>query len=722
MSRDSNAVVVAATFVFCTILLIPGLALACGKFTPGGAIEELLDTQGEGADALVHDAEKMLYVDRGDGRWTVYQSRSFDADDAVEEFAWLLPVPGQPQVELAPSMLFERLVEATEPNFELEDVSDGDCPAEPRTFLEETQIGLLSADDPETLDQFGQADEDASVRAVDAGNIGPYDHVTIETRDDVDDPGQRAVEWLESNDYHVESGHIDLLGEYLAEGKNLLAMRLSADAAAEEIQPVAITAELDRAASPMRLAQAGADDEVDILVWTAGEGRAMPDGWPRVEINEGLVDWTAGGDNYRQVVAEAVQEAGGRGFVTDYAMPTGDIDGQLWSERHRDRWENVKNRSDYTQRPRQTLRELSELFGGEQLLESILRDEIPLPSSSILADQIHAGPSPSAIIDHFRGQDSPPEDIGDSDDSPDAEHPGADQRQFHQALDDAEFIAPCFASELEQNRRAGGPWSATIHAFSEHDELLEEIDSQLSEDFDDCVAEGLERHLEETNYDPGVFPAEVRIGLTNPWEFQHGDTGFPALQSPQNDRLEEVDWPRVVERADEQIAAPLEDARHRITANNRLTRLSTVVEPEDLTEDVSFFHLPGHDDVPATREATRTIECNEDEADEHTEIDGRRRYEVRDWSVEFDRGDPVHGRGVGDWPAKLEEHDAAELIVEYDESDRMVDEYGESGEREESGEDEVERDTALSWWLHLLLGLGLTALAVGVFTALRDDS
>ena len=137
MIRGSR-VVVAALVAGC-VLAIPALAWACGAFVPRVNVVEFGSPQ-EADDALVHDAETMFYVDRGDGRWTVYQGRSIDADDGVEEFAWLLPVPGIPEVEVAPAMVFERLAEATEPVFELEDRSIGNCPAEVSTFLRRLEV------------------------------------------------------------------------------------------------------------------------------------------------------------------------------------------------------------------------------------------------------------------------------------------------------------------------------------------------------------------------------------------------------------------------------------------------------------------------------------------------------------------------------------------------------------------------------------------------------
>ena len=667
MSRPDFCLV-SAVAACAVIWLSPAIAWACGAFALPVTVE--YDPSQEADGALVHNAERMLYVDRGDGRWTVYQGRSIDADDEVDEIAWLLPVFGVPEVEVAPPLVFQRLQEATDPEFVLQEESTGDCPAEVRNFLRKDALDLGRSAAPATSHSVDHEAQAPAVRAVDTGSVGPYDHVTIETEKGIDDPGKKVVEWLEDHDYHVASVDVDLLREYLDDGLNLFAMRLRADAGADDVQPVALTLEMERALSPMRLARMGAAEETNILVWTAAEGRAVPYGWPRVELEEGLVDWSDGGANYMDVVAAAVDEAGGRGFATDYLMDTDATVDRMWSEEAQHRWPKIRSRTDFEGRETATLEAIGELFDHDDLLAQILRDELPTPGADELATQIDAG--------HFSAEYAS---------DPFSRHPGADPEDFLGALRDGRFIAHCFESALESNGQAGGHFAATVVNPSRNDELFEDVDASLDDAFSRCVTRGIERHIEIIDYAPGLFPVEMELRFTNPYESRGENNGFPALMAMPDEALEAVDWNEVVARIDETIATPLKRAADRLAATDRLTRLSTVVAAGDLTDDVSFSQVPGHRDRPATRKATREIECGGVERRE-----GREVYTVRDWSMELERGEPVTGRGES-WPVAIGDRDAARLIVEYDRWGRVVDERGEAidGEVEEIEVDEEAR-------------------------------
>jgi uncharacterized protein (TIGR03382 family) len=51
-------------------------------------------------------------------------------------------------------------------------------------------------------------------------------------------------------------------------------------------------------------------------------GRAVPDNYLHVQLNDVAVDWFSNGNNYRDVVTQAADEAGGHAFATDFAGST----------------------------------------------------------------------------------------------------------------------------------------------------------------------------------------------------------------------------------------------------------------------------------------------------------------------------------------------------------------------------------------------------------------
>lgn len=632
------------------VWLSPTVVWACGSYVVSVTAGE--ESSEWGDDVLVHDAEKMLYVDRGDGRWTIYQGRSIEADDAVDEFAWLLPVPGTPEVEVAPQLVFQRLQEVTRPEFVLRDESTGDCPAEVRSRQQRTGLDLGGGGASQSVGHEGEA---PVVQQVDSGSVGPYDYVTIETDKEAEDAGKKAVEWLEKHDYRVESVDVDLLREYLSDGLNLLAMRLRADARTEDVQPVAITVEMEQALSPMRLARAGAAEETSILVWTAAEGRAVPYGWPRVEIDEGLVDWTEEGANYMDVVAAAVEEAEGRGFSTDFLMDSDVGVDRVWPDEARQRWAKIGDRKEFEGREKETLQAIAELFDHDELLAVILYDEMPMLTADHLEGEVEVG--------HFEAEYEPQLFSPSSRTTP---------RTFLNRLRGGQLVVECFDQALSMNWGAGGHFAATVVDPAEHDEVFEDVDSSLADGFFRCVRDSLRDHIESTRFVSDAFPMEMELRFFNPYQSPGDERGFPALMALPDEALQAVDWKSVVERIDEAIAAPLERAADRLAATDRLTRLSTVVKAENLTRDVAFVQVSGHRDRPATRRATRRIECDGDEERENGSI-----YTVRDWSVTLDGGQSVTGRGVG-WPVGIGDRDAARRIVKYDRRGQVVDATGDA--------------------------------------------
>jgi uncharacterized protein (TIGR03382 family) len=56
-----------------------------------------------------------------------------------------------------------------------------------------------------------------------------------------------------------------------------------------------------------------------LLVHVLGPSRAIPVNYRHVRINDAAIDWANFGANYADVVSQAVDEAGGKAFVTDFA-------------------------------------------------------------------------------------------------------------------------------------------------------------------------------------------------------------------------------------------------------------------------------------------------------------------------------------------------------------------------------------------------------------------
>ncbi len=294
--------------VLASVALAPARASACGGLFCGA-----------GANQVVNQvAERILFLARPDGRTTAIVEIQYQGP--APEFAWILPVPGTPEVGVSSSVAFDRLQQRTNPRYTLTAAGtpcSGFRPA-----------GGCSVQATESLSRGGAVDmgfpfqETDPVAILDSGTVGPFDFVTLGVMPDMEDPADVAVEWLDSNGYDVTALGPDVLRPYLEMGMNLMAFRLTNGADTGSIRPLMLTYESERPMLPIRPTAVAAENDMGILVWVAGPSRALPTTYRHLVLNEAALDWRVVGANYPQVVGSAADEAGGHGFVTELATPT----------------------------------------------------------------------------------------------------------------------------------------------------------------------------------------------------------------------------------------------------------------------------------------------------------------------------------------------------------------------------------------------------------------
>jgi hypothetical protein len=169
----------------------------------------------------------------------------------------------------------------------------------------------------------------------------------------LDEPAAVVTEWLTSNGYAPTDREAEALGVYLADGLDLLAVKLTSDADAGAIRPIVLTYESERPVIPIRPAAVAAQDDMAIKVWVVGPSQAVPSNYGSLVINDALIDWLSGQtypagtlpsggagpfgltvqrpSNYDAIVSAAADEAGGRGFTTELAAPASQFRDKLWS-------------------------------------------------------------------------------------------------------------------------------------------------------------------------------------------------------------------------------------------------------------------------------------------------------------------------------------------------------------------------------------------------------
>lgn len=285
-------------------------------------------------------AERIIFASNSDSTVTAVVQIQYSGPS--EDFAWVLPVPGIPDVAVSSDLAFQRLQQASNPQYILTTEVEGDCRSE--VFLDN------NASFPQgPSGGTGGAGGGGGVNVLAEGNVGPYDYVVIQPKASYEHVGDVAVEWLVDEGYDVvppggdPDAVAELLGSYLREQMNLLAFRLTKGNAAGTIRPIWITYVSERPMIPIRPTAVAANDDMGVMVWVLGENRAVPVNYLGLELNEALIDWSTAGSNYNQVVIAAANEAGGQGFVTERAGPKEDYDQVVFTEGDENAWENLQS-------------------------------------------------------------------------------------------------------------------------------------------------------------------------------------------------------------------------------------------------------------------------------------------------------------------------------------------------------------------------------------------
>jgi hypothetical protein len=258
-------------------------------------------------------AERIIFIDHDDDQVTAIIQIQYVGPS--EKFAWVIPIPGDPEIAVSADLAFQRLDGATAPDYRLERRVEGTCLEDP----EDEHAWERGAD-------AGASIQDASaprpaISVVDQGSVGPYDYATIAVDPGLAEPAQAAIDWFVQNGYDLTALDADVLGPYLADGLNLLAFKLTKAASdtAGAIRPVILTYRGEHPMIPIRPTAVAAEPDMGVLVWIAAEARAVPQNYKSLVLNDALIDWFNPRGSYDAVVTRAADEAGGQGFATELA-------------------------------------------------------------------------------------------------------------------------------------------------------------------------------------------------------------------------------------------------------------------------------------------------------------------------------------------------------------------------------------------------------------------
>jgi uncharacterized protein (TIGR03382 family) len=305
------------SFILFACLLQVGIATpawACGCFA-----------QQNIAVPVVQAGERIAFAQRG-GDVEMHVQILYAGE--AEEFGWLLPVPEQPQLSPGSDALFRVLLNQTQPIYQLNRSVDwnscGDGNGGLRVSGEAGDAGF-GAGAPQSDDGSAPPRSPLLSREL----VGPYDAATLDGSNK-----EAMLEWLDDNGFSVADDPNDpVIDQYVGPGRKFLALKLRGDANSDEIQPLVLRFSAGAPSIPIKLTRVGAEPDMPILVWVLGEARAIPQNYRHTVLNPEHIDWFNNGQNYVDVVTQAVDEApSAHSFVTEFSGATDPFRDQLAPE------------------------------------------------------------------------------------------------------------------------------------------------------------------------------------------------------------------------------------------------------------------------------------------------------------------------------------------------------------------------------------------------------
>ena len=273
---------------------------ACGCFTPP-----------DPTVPVVQAGERIAFA-RDNGIITAHIQVQYSGP--AEEFGWLLPLPSEPELKLGTDELFAQLIATTQPKYKMAREYHGACPFDPAN--PNNNLGGAGGG-PAAPDAEGGSRGDDDLVVIE-DSIGPYDYAVLRA-----DSQQPMLDWLQENGYFVPSATAASVTPYIRPGAFFLALKLQKGKEVGDLQPVVLKYASDYAMIPIILTGVGATEDMPVLVWMMGDGRAIPRNYRHTVVNDAMIDWTTSGQNYIDVINRAVDEApDAHSFVTEYAGTT----------------------------------------------------------------------------------------------------------------------------------------------------------------------------------------------------------------------------------------------------------------------------------------------------------------------------------------------------------------------------------------------------------------
>jgi hypothetical protein len=287
----------------------PPLASAYGVLLPQAA-------QDGDAPPGLHVRDVEVIFEEGDEETTVHVLVGFEGRPL--SLAWVVPVPEAAEVGSSDPLLFDLLDELTRPVVAVREESL--CPS---------PMYLCTSHPP--ADCNGRSGEDAHAEPSDAGSgneeSDPFLSVVPRQVANTDqgvllaaEDASEIVQWLRDEGFHADDTVAARLQPYLEAGMALWVATVAPAPTDRSLHPLRITYPSSVPTLPLRVTSLGAEPEMSVTIHIFGGGPHGLAGNDPVEIDP--LEVTFGRNvrpSYPMVLSRAVDAAGGRGFVTEFA-------------------------------------------------------------------------------------------------------------------------------------------------------------------------------------------------------------------------------------------------------------------------------------------------------------------------------------------------------------------------------------------------------------------
>ena len=288
-------------------LLQAGEARACGGMFCSNTSPTPID----------QSSEKILFEVQPDGSVLATVEIKYNGDP--QDFAWIVPVSGTPDfVGVAEKDALLLLDQATRPSIIPPTQLCSNPPQAPFNFG--CQAEALSGSFPAADDDAfvgGEGEGEGGVNVTEYPSVGPFDGIVVVEGGNPD----VLVTWLRDHDYQVTEAMRPFIEQYTLEGYSFLATRLRADADVNDMAPIQFHCPQPNPEIPLRLTAVAAEPDMGFTVFVVGPARyELAPGYENVALPVDELQTSFGVTNYFALVSKKLDEAGGRGFVTEGAF------------------------------------------------------------------------------------------------------------------------------------------------------------------------------------------------------------------------------------------------------------------------------------------------------------------------------------------------------------------------------------------------------------------